>query len=298
MIVLGASNRPWDIDEAIQRRLSRSFKVGLPSFNQRVQILRVILCPDPSADVSMDDINEIAKRTDKCVNCNAGPFAPSGYQLLKACSFLPSRACCCRSYSGSDLHELCRAAAFGPVRAAVDEMVAEQQQGQAGLTRSGDAMDNSNTSSQTSRCLRKLVLDDFLEVIGGGDALTKESSKEYQQDLASNRRKAAGSRSNTYRPGANMPDVAWKPPNQGSTGGGETEADTDKEAGARGESDTAEGALRAVLSGTGGGGREDILTGTYVVESCRSLHCILLADSVYFMLPLLPPPPTRPSPLR
>ena len=65
VIVLGASNRPWDIDEAIQRRLSRSFKVGLPSFNQRVQILKVILCPDPSADLSMDDINDIAKRTDK-----------------------------------------------------------------------------------------------------------------------------------------------------------------------------------------------------------------------------------------
>jgi SpoVK/Ycf46/Vps4 family AAA+-type ATPase len=75
VIVLGASNRPWDIDEAIQRRLSRSFKVGLPSFNQRVQILSVILCSDPSADVSTDDINELAKRTEKCVNGHAGPFS-------------------------------------------------------------------------------------------------------------------------------------------------------------------------------------------------------------------------------
>jgi SpoVK/Ycf46/Vps4 family AAA+-type ATPase len=40
--VLGASNRPWDIDDAIQRRLSRSFKVDLPSRLQRKKILSVV----------------------------------------------------------------------------------------------------------------------------------------------------------------------------------------------------------------------------------------------------------------
>lgn len=83
VIVLGASNRPWDIDEAIQRRLSRSFKVGLPSFNQRVQILKVILCPDPGADISMNDIDEIAKRTDKCVSTHdAFPMLPDEVRLI------------------------------------------------------------------------------------------------------------------------------------------------------------------------------------------------------------------------
>eukprot|EP01048_Picozoa_sp_COSAG05_P018487 COSAG05_NODE_2713_length_2739_cov_2.401136_5_plen_68_part_00 len=42
VIVLGASNRPWDIDDAIQRRLSRSFKVALPSMLQRQKILHVV----------------------------------------------------------------------------------------------------------------------------------------------------------------------------------------------------------------------------------------------------------------
>jgi len=42
VIVLGASNRPWDIDDAIQRRLSRSFKVDLPSPIQRAKILSVV----------------------------------------------------------------------------------------------------------------------------------------------------------------------------------------------------------------------------------------------------------------
>ena len=42
VIVLGASNRPWDIDDAIQRRLSRSFKVDLPSRLQRKKIISVV----------------------------------------------------------------------------------------------------------------------------------------------------------------------------------------------------------------------------------------------------------------
>lgn len=196
-------------------------------------------------------------------------FHRENVSLLHAHAIRHHWLCCCCSYSGSDLHELCRAAAFGPVRAAVDEMVAEQQQGkgeaQGGLARSGEATVESNPSGRTSRCLRKLVLDDFLEVIGGGDALTKESAKEYQEALASKRRKAAGSRSNTYRPGANMPDVAWKPPSQGGMGGGEAGAAAEKEADDRGVSDAAEDALRAVLSGSGGGGGEGILAGAFQI---------------------------------
>ena len=106
--MLGASNRPWDIDEAIQRRLSRSFKVGLPSFNQRVQILKVILWPDPAADVSMDDINEIATRTDKCVVSQ-----PSACLTCPRCSARNAVRCCrkdalrsCSPYACPELSNL------------------------------------------------------------------------------------------------------------------------------------------------------------------------------------------------
>ena len=134
----------------------------------------------------------------------------------------------------------------------------KQDQQQEGVVLTPPATDASTSGSRAGTSLRKLVLDDFLEVIGGGDAQTQQAAKEYQQTLAANRRKAAASRSNTYRPGANMPDVAWKPPHQESVNGGEAE-----EAGPandHGASD-AEEALRAMLNGTEGEKREDVLAG-------------------------------------
>ena len=240
-----ASNRPWDIDEAIQRRLSRSFKVGLPSFNQRVQILRVILEPDPAADVSTADVLEIAKRTEK--------------------------------YSGSDLQELCRAAAFGPVRAAVDEMVSRQEaanqkeQAAARSEKNGAAGGAAVVESPAS--LRKLVLTDFLAVIGDGDALTKEASKEYQAELAKNRRKAASARSNTYKPPGSQPDIIRRHEKQAGEGVAdavidehdatteeEEEEDDVEELGELGEEgdgvlpEAMAGLLRELSNGGGGGG--------------------------------------------
>jgi len=43
VVVLAATNRPWEVDKAILRRLPRSFLVGLPDTNQREHIIRTIL---------------------------------------------------------------------------------------------------------------------------------------------------------------------------------------------------------------------------------------------------------------
>ena len=43
VVVLAATNRPWEVDKAILRRLPRSFLVGLPDANQREHIIRTIL---------------------------------------------------------------------------------------------------------------------------------------------------------------------------------------------------------------------------------------------------------------
>ncbi|KAH7435384.1 hypothetical protein KP509_06G062600 [Ceratopteris richardii] len=92
VMVLAATNRPWDLDEAALRRLPRAFEVGMPDMMQRASILRVIL-----KDEKVD----------------------SGFDYEKLASM-------CEGYSGSDLLELCKSAAFLPVK----ELLAKEKSGQ------------------------------------------------------------------------------------------------------------------------------------------------------------------------
>ncbi|KAJ8679763.1 hypothetical protein QAD02_015550 [Eretmocerus hayati] len=82
VIVMGATNRPHDLDRAILRRMPATFHIGLPNEEQRIQILELILVNEPVAD----DINipQLARMTD--------------------------------GFSGSDLQELCRNASVYRVR--------------------------------------------------------------------------------------------------------------------------------------------------------------------------------------
>lgn len=82
VMVLAATNRPWELDEAILRRLPRAFEVGLPDQQQRASILRVILKEEDVEDTL--DFEHLADL--------------------------------CEGYSGSDLTELCKQAAYLPLR--------------------------------------------------------------------------------------------------------------------------------------------------------------------------------------
>ncbi|OWM90583.1 uncharacterized protein LOC116187611 isoform X2 [Punica granatum] len=82
VLVLAATNRPFDLDEAVIRRLPRRLMVNLPDAANRAKILKVILAKeDLSADV---DFDAIASMTD--------------------------------GYSGSDLKNLCVTAAHLPIK--------------------------------------------------------------------------------------------------------------------------------------------------------------------------------------
>lgn len=48
IVVVGASNRPYDIDEAFQRRMPRSFLIGLPTFSQRLKVLQSLTSEIPT----------------------------------------------------------------------------------------------------------------------------------------------------------------------------------------------------------------------------------------------------------
>ncbi|KAJ1435685.1 P-loop containing nucleoside triphosphate hydrolase [Sesbania bispinosa] len=62
VLVLGATNRPFDLDEAVIRRLPRRLMVNLPDAPNREKILRVILAKE---DLAPDvDLEAIANMTD------------------------------------------------------------------------------------------------------------------------------------------------------------------------------------------------------------------------------------------
>ncbi|KAL9015301.1 MAG: hypothetical protein Q9173_000099 [Seirophora scorigena] len=83
ILVLGATNRIQDIDEAILRRMPKKFSVSLPSAPQRLRILGLVL---KDTRIDKDDFD-------------------LGY-LVRIMAGM----------SGSDIKEACRDAAMGPVR--------------------------------------------------------------------------------------------------------------------------------------------------------------------------------------
>ncbi|OWR43668.1 hypothetical protein KGM_201010 [Danaus plexippus plexippus] len=93
VIIMGATNRPQDLDKAIQRRMPATFHVPMPNLQQREHILQLILKSEPTADDI--DYARLASSTD--------------------------------GFSGSDLHELCRQAAVYRVRDLAREELQREQ---------------------------------------------------------------------------------------------------------------------------------------------------------------------------
>lgn len=86
-MVLAATNRPSELDEAILRRLPQAFEIGMPGRKDRVAILKVVLKDERVEDgIDYDRIAEL-----------------------------------CEGYTGSDLLELCKKAAYFPIRDLLDD---------------------------------------------------------------------------------------------------------------------------------------------------------------------------------
>jgi SpoVK/Ycf46/Vps4 family AAA+-type ATPase len=93
VLVLAATNRPWDIDEAILRRLPRAFEVPLPDAAQRKRILSVLLRGEDVDDTLWADRDGDLER------------------LAQATG----------GFSGSDLQDLCKQAAILPIHDLLEE---------------------------------------------------------------------------------------------------------------------------------------------------------------------------------
>lgn len=87
VMVLAATNRPSELDEAILRRLPQAFEIGIPDQRERTEILKVILKGERVED-----------------NIEFGHIADL-----------------CEGYTGSDLFDLCKKAAYFPIRELLDE---------------------------------------------------------------------------------------------------------------------------------------------------------------------------------
>ncbi|XP_042468971.1 uncharacterized protein LOC122051764 isoform X2 [Zingiber officinale] len=106
ILVLAATNRPFDLDEAIIRRFERRIMVGLPSLENRELILRKLLSKEKtSKDL---DYKELATITE--------------------------------GYSGSDLKTLCTTSAYRPVRELIQaERLKELEKKQKGIDNQEEA---------------------------------------------------------------------------------------------------------------------------------------------------------------
>ncbi|KAL0004951.1 hypothetical protein SO802_012512, partial [Lithocarpus litseifolius] len=110
ILILGATNRPFDLDDAVIRRLPRRIYVDLPDAENRKKILRIFLSQEIlEPDFSFDQL----------------AYATEGY-------------------SGSDLKNLCIAAAYRPVQ----ELLEEEKKG---------------SKSDVAPAIRALSLDDLIQ---------------------------------------------------------------------------------------------------------------------------------------
>ncbi|XP_019413216.1 PREDICTED: uncharacterized protein LOC109325360 [Lupinus angustifolius] len=87
ILILGATNRPFDLDDAVIRRLPRRIYVDLPDAENRMKILRIVLAQENL--VPNFEYDKLAKLTE--------------------------------GYSGSDLKNLCIASAYRPVQELIEE---------------------------------------------------------------------------------------------------------------------------------------------------------------------------------
>ncbi|KAK8690403.1 hypothetical protein V6N13_073937 [Hibiscus sabdariffa] len=131
ILVLAATNRPFDLDEAIIRRFERRIMVGLPSIESREKILRTLLAKEKVEDL---DYKELATMTE--------------------------------GYSGSDLKNLCVTAAYRPVRELMQQEKfkdPKKRRGEEESQSSQDSLEKKVGNKDGVITLRPLNMEDMRE---------------------------------------------------------------------------------------------------------------------------------------
>ena len=96
VLVLGATNRPQELDEAARRRLVKRLYIPLPDKPARLTILSRLLGQE-RCDLAEEEMRDISEKT--------------------------------QGYSGADMANLCREAAYGPIRSLpMDQIINVRQE--------------------------------------------------------------------------------------------------------------------------------------------------------------------------
>lgn len=139
VIIMGATNRPRDVDKAILRRMPAMYSIGLPTAKERKEILNAMLEPD-SLEASVD-LDRIAELTE--------------------------------DFSGSDLREMYRASAnvrikeyakFHPELFGMSQQNASSSSSTSSSTENYSLLNGGNGGSDNNQ-LRRIRMEDFLGVI-------------------------------------------------------------------------------------------------------------------------------------
>ncbi|XP_047340885.1 peroxisomal biogenesis factor 6-like [Impatiens glandulifera] len=125
ILVLAATNRPFDLDEAIIRRFERRIMVGLPCVENREKIMKALVSKE-SVDEGLN-FKELATMTE--------------------------------GYSGSDLKNLCTTAAYRPVR----ELIKQERLKDMEKKKREDEGGEVETEEKRSITIRPLNMADFRE---------------------------------------------------------------------------------------------------------------------------------------
>ncbi|KAG8652975.1 hypothetical protein MANES_06G154400v8 [Manihot esculenta] len=130
ILVLAATNRPFDLDEAIIRRFERRIMVGLPSIESREMILKTLLAKEKTEDL---DFKELATMTE--------------------------------GYSGSDLKNLCTTAAYRPVRELIQQERLKDKERKPNAEEDASSEEDSSTKEEDKEerviTLRALNMEDM-----------------------------------------------------------------------------------------------------------------------------------------
>lgn len=127
VIVMGATNRPHDLDKAILRRMPATFHITLPNQTQREDILKLIMSKEPLADNV--DLKQLATMTE--------------------------------GFSGSDLMELCRSAAMYRVR----DFVASATNLLSSTEIKSESKTLSEDQEEFHDTLRPITMDDLIKSV-------------------------------------------------------------------------------------------------------------------------------------